>query len=67
MLDFLHEYRIAPTTMQLGSLELVYDIYTYTNYATRCMYLFNSVHCVKICLLLHAHKFRMARMCDERK
>jgi hypothetical protein len=24
---FLHKYMIAPTTMQLGSLEPVYDIY----------------------------------------
>jgi hypothetical protein len=36
-------------------------IYTDTNYTTRCRYLCNSVHCVKICFLLHAHKFRMAR------
>jgi hypothetical protein len=27
----------------------------------------NSVYCVKICFLLHAHKFRMTGMCDERK
>jgi hypothetical protein len=27
MLYFLHKYRIAPTVMQLNSLELVYDIY----------------------------------------
>jgi hypothetical protein len=27
MLYFLHKYRIAPTVMQLGSLEPVYDIY----------------------------------------
>jgi hypothetical protein len=27
ILHFLHEYRIAPTIMQLNSLELVYDIY----------------------------------------
>jgi hypothetical protein len=27
MLYFLHKYRIAPTTMQLGLLESVYDIY----------------------------------------
>jgi hypothetical protein len=38
---------ITPTTMQLGSLEQVYDIYTYTNYATLCIYLCNVVHCVK--------------------
>jgi hypothetical protein len=48
MLYFLHKYRIAPTTMQLGLLESVYDIYTDTNYTTRCMYLRNVVHCVKI-------------------
>jgi hypothetical protein len=29
MLYFLHIYRIAPTAMQLGSSELVYDIYLY--------------------------------------
>jgi hypothetical protein len=39
-------------------------IYTSINYATRCMYLCYSVHCVKI---LHANKFRMSEMCDERK
>jgi hypothetical protein len=27
MLYFLHKCRITPTVMQLGSLELVYDIY----------------------------------------
>jgi hypothetical protein len=47
MLYFLHKYRIAPTVMQLGSLEPVYDIYIYTNYATQCSYLYNAVHCVK--------------------
>jgi hypothetical protein len=31
------------------------------------MYLCNSVQYVKICFLLHAHKFRMIRMYDERK
>jgi hypothetical protein len=29
MFGFLHKYRIAPTVMQLGSLEPVYDIYLY--------------------------------------
>jgi hypothetical protein len=29
MLYFLHKYRIAPTSMQLGSLQLAYDIYLY--------------------------------------
>jgi hypothetical protein len=46
MLYFLHKYRIPPTVMQLNSSELVYDIYD-TNYATRYMYLCNSVHCIK--------------------
>jgi hypothetical protein len=27
MLYFVHKYRISPTPMQLGLLELVYDIY----------------------------------------
>jgi hypothetical protein len=35
---------IATLTMQLDSLEPVYDIYTYTNYATWCSYLCNVVH-----------------------
>jgi hypothetical protein len=34
-------------------------IYTDTKYATLCRQLCNSVYCVKICYLLHAHKFRM--------
>jgi hypothetical protein len=34
-------------------------IYADTNYATLCNYLCDSVHCVKICFLLYAHKFRM--------
>jgi hypothetical protein len=42
-------------------------IYSDTNYATRCRYLCNLVHCVKFCFLSHEHKFRMTRMCDERK
>jgi hypothetical protein len=42
-------------------------IYTDTKYATLCRYLYNSVQCVNICYPLHAHKFRMKRMCDERK
>jgi hypothetical protein len=36
-------------------------IYTDTNYAIWCRYLCNSVHCVKICYLLHARKIRMAK------
>jgi hypothetical protein len=47
MLYFLHKYRIAPIAVQLSSFQLVYNIYTYTNYATRCRYLCNVVHCVK--------------------
>jgi hypothetical protein len=46
MFYFLHKYRIASTTMQLGSLDQ-FIIYTYTNYATRCKYLYSAVHCVK--------------------
>jgi hypothetical protein len=46
MFYFLHKYKIAPITMQLGSLDQ-FMIYTYTNYATRCKYLYNVVHCVK--------------------
>jgi hypothetical protein len=42
-------------------------IYTDTNYATRCRYLCNSVHCVKIGYLVQAHKIRLAKMYDERK
>jgi hypothetical protein len=42
-------------------------IYTDTNYATRFRYLCNSVHCVKIYYLLHAHKIRMAKIYDKRK
>jgi hypothetical protein len=29
MIYFLHKYKIAPTAMQLNSLELVYDMYGY--------------------------------------
>jgi hypothetical protein len=29
MLHFLHKYKLSPTSMQLNSLELVYDIYRY--------------------------------------
>jgi hypothetical protein len=47
MLYFLHKYRITPTTMQLDSLEPLYDIYTYINYVTRCRYLCNVIHCLK--------------------
>ena len=65
-IGWLHKYRIAPTAMQLGSLNQ-FMIYTDTSYATQCRYLCKSVHCVKICFLLHAHKFRMTGMCDERK
>jgi hypothetical protein len=46
MFYFLHTYRIAPTTMQLGSLDQ-FMIYTYKKYATRCKYLYNAIHCVK--------------------
>jgi hypothetical protein len=46
MIYSLHKYRIAPTTMQLGSLDK-FMIYTYINYATRCEYLYNAVHCVE--------------------
>jgi archaellum biogenesis ATPase FlaH len=63
---FLHKYRIYTTVMQLDSLELVYDN-TDTNYATRCRYLCNEVRYIKICFMLHAHKFRVTRMCIERK
>jgi hypothetical protein len=61
MLYFLHKYRIPTIAMQLNSLELVYNIYADTNYATRCRYLCNLIYCVKICFLLYAHKFRMTR------
>jgi hypothetical protein len=46
MLYFLYKYKIAPTAMQLDLLDQ-FMIYTYTNYATRCKYLYNVVHCVK--------------------
>jgi hypothetical protein len=52
MLYFLHKYRIAQTTMQLGSLDQ-FMIYTYTNYTTRYKYLYNAVHCVKIWHVVH--------------
>jgi hypothetical protein len=42
---FISSY--TPTTMQLGSLDQ-FMIYTYTNYATQCNYLYNVVHYVKI-------------------
>jgi hypothetical protein len=42
-------------------------IYIDTNYATKYRYLCNSIHCVKIGYLLHAHKFRMTKMYDKRK
>jgi hypothetical protein len=41
-------------------------IYTDTNYATQCRYLYNLVRCIKICYLLHAHKIRMTKMYDQR-
>jgi hypothetical protein len=52
MLYFFHKYRIAPTTMQLGSLDQ-FMIYTYTNYATRCKYLYNAVQCIKNWHVVH--------------
>jgi hypothetical protein len=52
MLYFLHKYMITPTTMQLVSLDQ-FMIYTYTNYATRCKYLYNVVHCLKIWHIVH--------------
>jgi hypothetical protein len=45
--------------MQLNLIELIYDIYT--KYTTWCRYLCNSLDCVKICFMLHAHKFKMTR------
>jgi hypothetical protein len=42
-------------------------IFENTNYATLCKYLCNSIHCVKICFLIYAHKFRTIRMWDEWK
>jgi hypothetical protein len=36
-------------------------IYTATNYATLCRYLYNSVHYIKIYFLQHEHKFRMTK------
>jgi hypothetical protein len=65
MLYFLRKYRIAPTTISYVRHNQ-FMIYTGTNYSTRCRYLCNSVHCVKICYLLHAHKIRMTKMYDER-
>jgi hypothetical protein len=62
-IGWFRKYRITPIAMQLGSLERVYDIKCDTNYVTRCSYLCNSVHYVKICVLLHTQKNRM----DERK
>jgi hypothetical protein len=56
MFYFLQKYRIALTTMQLSSLDQ-FMIYTYTNYATPCKYLYNVVHCVKnlaCCSLVNA-------------
>jgi hypothetical protein len=42
-------------------------VYIDTNYATWYGHLCNVLRCVKICLLFHAHKFRMTRMCVEIK
>jgi hypothetical protein len=42
-------------------------IYTDTNYGTRYRYLCSVVHRIKICFMLHAHKFKMKRMWVERK
>jgi hypothetical protein len=41
--------------------------YTDTNYVTLCGYLYSVVHRIKICFLVHAHKFRMITMQVERK
>jgi hypothetical protein len=46
MLYLLHKYRIAPTAIQLDSLDQ-FKIYTYPTYATRFTYLYNAVHCVQ--------------------
>jgi hypothetical protein len=58
-------------SINIGSLQQAlwnqFMIFVHTNYATRCRYLCNLVHCVKIFFLLNAHKFRMAGMCDEWK
>jgi hypothetical protein len=66
MVNFVHRNRISLTAMYLG---LLYQIMTYTNtnYVTWCRYLCSVVYHIKICFLLHAHKFRMVRMCVERK
>jgi hypothetical protein len=45
MFNFLHKYRISPTSMYLNSLEPLYN--AETNYATRRRYLCNMVHCVQ--------------------
>jgi hypothetical protein len=42
-------------------------VYTDTKYSTQCRYLCNSVHYVKICYPLYAHKFRMERICNEKR
>jgi hypothetical protein len=47
MFYFLRKYMIPLTDIQLNALELVYDIYTDTNYTTWCRYFYNSLHCVK--------------------
>jgi hypothetical protein len=66
MLYSVHKYMISITAMQLISLEY-FMIYTDTNYTTQCIYLCNIVGRIKISFLLHVHKFRMTRMCVERK
>jgi hypothetical protein len=42
-------------------------IYNDTNYVTRCKYLCSVVHRIKIYFLLHAHKFKIAKMSVEMK
>jgi hypothetical protein len=42
-------------------------VYTDINYVTPCEYLYNSVHRAKNYFLLHAHKLKMAGMCNEMK
>jgi hypothetical protein len=66
MLYFIHKNRIFTTAMQLGSLNQIMT-YTDTNYDTLCRYLCSVVHHAKKCFLLHAHRFRMARMFIEKE
>jgi hypothetical protein len=42
-------------------------IYTNTNYATWCRYLYNTVQCVENQFPAACAQIRMARMCVERK